>query len=96
MNQCDVRNQAVANCYVLEQLAMMVSMDVNHPDISDFIKIKKDLSKVTNANLSIKINDEFMQAVQDNKDYILRFPCNVNIDLDSGIRLDDLKYNILI
>lgn len=29
MNQCDVRNQAVANCYVLEQLAMMVSM-VSH------------------------------------------------------------------
>ena len=44
-------------------MALMISMDINHPDIMEFIKIKRDLSQVTGANISIKLNDEFMKAV---------------------------------
>jgi len=60
--------------------ALMISMDINHPDILDFIKIKRDLTQVTGANISIKLNNEFMRAVENNKDYLLRFPCNLKID----------------
>ena len=56
--------------------ALMITMDVRHPDILDFIKIKRDLQKVTGANISIKVTDEFMQAVEDGEDYCLRFPIN--------------------
>ena len=54
----------------------MLSIDINHPDVMDFIKIKRDLSQVTGANISIKLNKEFMEAVENDEDYILRFPCD--------------------
>ena len=41
----------------------MISMDVNHPDIEEFIDMKTDLEKVTKANISVRINDKFMEAV---------------------------------
>ena len=43
--------------------ALMISMDVNHPDIEEFIDVKTDLERVTKANISVKITDEFMKAV---------------------------------
>jgi len=55
--------------------ALMISIDINHPDVMEFIKIKRDLSQVTGANISIKLNDEFMKAVEADEDYILRWPC---------------------
>ena len=54
--------------------ALMITMHVNHPDIIDFIMKKDDLSKVTGANVSVKVTDEFMKAVENDEDYILRFP----------------------
>jgi len=53
--------------------ALMISMPVNHPDIEDFINIKSDLNKITNANISVRVNDNFMKAVQNNKNYELTF-----------------------
>lgn len=53
--------------------ALMLSMPIDHPDIIDFIDIKTDLTKVTKANISIEITDEFMQAVKDDLDYTLKF-----------------------
>ena len=44
--------------------ALMLSMPVNHPDIEDFIGIKSDLDKITNANISVRVDDDFMQAVK--------------------------------
>lgn len=74
--------------------ALMISMDINHPDIMEFIKIKRDLSQVTGANISIKINDEFMKAVENDEDYILRFPVDADI---TGKEKDmlELPYNQL-
>ena len=54
--------------------ALMLTMDIAHPDIEDFIKVKQDLSKVTGANVSIRLSDEFMMAVVNDSDYTLRFP----------------------
>ena len=73
----------------------MLSIDINHPDVMDFIKIKRDGTSVTGANISIKINNEFMKAVENDEDYILRFPCDINPILDSGIKLDIIQYNTL-
>ena len=54
--------------------ALMLTISVHHPDIETFIKIKRDLTKVTGANISIRLTDEFMNAVENNEDYELRFP----------------------
>ena len=53
--------------------ALMISMDVSHPDIEKFIEMKIDRTKVTGANISVKITHEFMQAVHADGDFELRF-----------------------
>lgn len=75
--------------------ALMLSMDIKHPDSLDFIKSKRDLTKITGANISVKLWDEFMKAVENDEDYILKFPCNCK---NWGIVSDDgfeLEYNKL-
>lgn len=59
-------------------MALMLSMNINHPDIEEFITKKQDLTKVTGANISVKVTDEFMNAVEEGKDYFLRFPVTYN------------------
>ena len=54
--------------------ALMITISVHHPQIMDFIKIKKDLSRVTGANISIRLSDEFMNAVKDETEVQLRWP----------------------
>ena len=54
--------------------ALMLTMDIAHPDIEDFITVKQDLTKVTGANISIRLSDEFMEAVEKNEEYTLRWP----------------------
>jgi len=77
--------------------ALMLSIDINHPDSLDFIKIKRDLSQVTGANISVKISEEFMKAVENDEDYLLRFPCNVYDRVDKSIQLlPTLEYNKLV
>ena len=63
--------------------ALMLSIDVNHPDVLDFITIKQDLSRVTGANVSVKTNAEFMRAVENDEDYILRYPCDWKINKET-------------
>ena len=53
--------------------ALMISMDCDHPDIEDFIDIKNDLDKVTKANISVKVTDDFMEAAVNNNTYELSF-----------------------
>ena len=54
--------------------ALMLTMDVKHPDIEDFITIKQDLTKITGANISIRLSDEFMNAVVNDTKYTLQWP----------------------
>lgn len=58
--------------------ALMISIDINHPDVEEFIDIKANTDKITNANISVKVNDKFMTAVIEDKDYILKWPCDYN------------------
>ena len=52
--------------------AQMITMNINHPDIEQFITSKDDLSKITGANISVKITDEFMKAVESKRDDYLK------------------------
>jgi len=54
--------------------ALMLTISIKHPDAEDFINAKTDLSKVTGANISVKIDDEFMRCVIEDKPYIQQFP----------------------
>jgi len=54
--------------------ALMLTMDIAHPDIEDFITIKQDLTKITGANISLRLSDEFMIAVVNDDDFTLRWP----------------------
>ncbi len=58
--------------------ALMITMDIAHPDIEQFITIKQDLTKVTGANISVRLSDEFMNAVAKDADYILRWPIDAD------------------
>jgi ribonucleotide reductase alpha subunit len=54
--------------------ALMLTLSVHHPEIRTFIHIKEDLKKVTGANISIRLSDEFMNAVRNKEKVRLRFP----------------------
>ncbi len=54
--------------------ALMITMDIAHPDIEKFISVKQDLSKITGANISVRLSDEFMKAVDTNTNYEQRWP----------------------
>lgn len=56
--------------------ALMETIDVKHPDIEKFISIKNDPSKVTGANISVKLSDEFLNAVDKDLDFDLQWPVN--------------------
>ena len=53
--------------------ALMISIDCSHPDVLDFIKLKTDLNKVTKANISVRLSNEFMQAVKEHKEFRLHY-----------------------
>jgi ribonucleoside-diphosphate reductase alpha chain len=53
--------------------ALMLSINCNHPDLEDFINLKSDLNLCTKANISVKVSDSFMQAVQANGMWEMRF-----------------------
>ena len=54
--------------------ALMLTLSIKHPDAERFIDAKVDTSKVTGANVSVKIDDEFMRAALAGKKYYQQFP----------------------
>lgn len=79
--------------------ALMITIDCRHPDLLDFINIKKDLTQVTGANISVRLRDDFMIAVRNNEDYFLRFPCDFDnqefmdgLTRENGVGFDEKEY----
>ncbi len=54
--------------------ALMLSISIKHPDSEQFIDAKMESGKITGANVSIKLDDEFMQAVKEGKPYVQQYP----------------------
>ena len=54
--------------------ALMLSVSVNHPDSEDFIDAKMEQGKVTGANISVRLDDEFMKAASSERKYVQKFP----------------------
>jgi len=56
--------------------ALMLSLSIKHPDAEKFINAKLEEGKVTGANISVKIGNDFMKAVINDKPYTQQFPIN--------------------
>jgi len=71
--------------------ALMITIDVNHPDVLDFVGIKNDPTrlKVKNANISVKVSDDFMKAVEEDNEFELKFE-NEKVTVSKRIRARDL------
>lgn len=54
--------------------ALMISISVHHPEVLNFIRAKRDLKKITGANISVRVTDEFMKAVKKRETYEQRWP----------------------
>lgn len=69
--------------------ALMLILNVWHPDIIDFINSKREMGKITNANISVGITDDFMEAVRKDADWDTYFPDTTdpayNTDWDGDI-----------
>ena len=72
--------------------ALMITISIVHPDSPEFVEIKQDLTKVTGANVSVKIPDDFMKAVEKNEDYLLHWPVQGD---HVPIKEVEMEYNIL-
>lgn len=80
--------------------ALMLSMNIKHPDIQEFIEKKQDLTKVTGANVSVQVTDEFMEAVEKDETYILRWPVDAVInehltEKANGLSIQEQEYGKL-
>jgi ribonucleoside-diphosphate reductase alpha chain len=71
--------------------ALMLSIDVRHPDVADFVSIKNDRTKVTGANISVSLRDDFMEAVKKDEDYFLQYPVDEEITFNST----HMEYGVL-
>ncbi len=56
--------------------ALMLSVSIKHPDSESFIDAKMESGKVTGANVSVKIHDDFMEAAINNKPFLQQYPVN--------------------
>ncbi len=78
--------------------ALMLSVSVRHPDSEEFIDAKMEQGKVTGANVSVKMHDEFMQAVVDGTEFTQQYPINsanptYTKDIDAGKLWNKIVHN---
>ncbi|MBR5138452.1 MAG: adenosylcobalamin-dependent ribonucleoside-diphosphate reductase [Alistipes sp.] len=78
--------------------ALMLSLSIKHPDAERFIDAKTQSGKVTGANVSIKIDDEFMRAAHEGKPYRQQFPIDsdtpkITTEIDAKKLWDKIIHN---
>jgi ribonucleoside-diphosphate reductase alpha chain len=78
--------------------ALMLTISVKHPDAEKFIDAKLEQGKVTGANVSVKIDDAFMQAVKSGSSYRQQYPINSDnpmkiADIDAAKLWDKIIHN---
>ena len=78
--------------------ALMLSISVKHPDAEDFIDAKLETGKITGANISVKITDDFMKAVENNASFTQQYPVDsdnpkVTKEIDARKLWSKIVYN---
>ena len=73
--------------------AMMSVLRVDHPDIEEFIRAKKDSTTLTNFNVSVGVTDEFMDCVAKNKLFSLEFDGRIYNTVDAAALWDEIMRN---
>lgn len=78
--------------------ALMLSVSIKHPDSESFIDAKMEQGKVTGANVSVKIDDDFMRAVVDGTPYTQKYPVNSDTptfvkDIDASSLWNKIVHN---
>ena len=78
--------------------ALMLSISIKHPDAEKFIDAKTTLGKITGANVSVKITDEFMRCVKENKPFVQQYPIDspnpwVTKEIDAKALWDKIIFN---
>ena len=71
--------------------AQMGTFDVSHPDVEEFIKVKREDGRLRQFNLSLLITEEFITAVRDDTEWHLVFPLDPSLPESKDIDLDDPK-----
>ena len=69
--------------------AQMATFDISHPDVTDFIKAKREAGRLRQFNLSCLITKEFMEAVKADAEWKLAFPVTEKEATVDGLELDD-------
>jgi ribonucleoside-diphosphate reductase alpha chain len=69
--------------------AQMGTFDVSHPDVEDFIKVKREDGRLRQFNLSLLITEEFMKAVREDSDWPLIFPLDPSLPESKEMDLND-------
>jgi ribonucleoside-diphosphate reductase alpha chain len=69
--------------------ALMITIADNHPDVFDFVRVKRNLDKVRFANISVRVSDQFMSAVESDREFTLEFR-NERAEMTKEIRARDL------
>jgi ribonucleoside-diphosphate reductase alpha chain len=76
--------------------ALMITISVLHPQVRDFIRIKRNLTRITGANLSVRLTDSFMHAVRDETEFKLQWPVDSSEPVvTSTIDAKDLWHEII-
>ncbi|MCB9282826.1 MAG: adenosylcobalamin-dependent ribonucleoside-diphosphate reductase [Lewinellaceae bacterium] len=78
--------------------ALMLTVSIKHPDAEDFVDAKMERGKVTGANVSVRMDDEFMKAAISGQPYVQQYPIDsedpvVEQEIDAAALWDKIIYN---
>ncbi|GAO30625.1 hypothetical protein [Geofilum rubicundum] len=76
----------------------MLSVSIKHPDSEKFIDAKMEQGKITGANVSVKMDDDFMRSVVDGTPYIQQYPVDArnpkySKEVDASVLWDKIVHN---
>lgn len=76
--------------------AEMITCSITHPEIRTFINVKKDRTKVTGANISVRITDSFMYAVEGGGTYTLQWPIEAEPKTTQEVDAGELWHELIL
>lgn len=74
--------------------ALMITIASHHPDVLEFTRVKRNLDRVRYANISVRVDDDFMRAVERDGEYVLRYS-NEKAHVERAIRARELWQELI-